>query len=159
MKAAKTFLLLAAVSLLTSPVAAQDAPKTYLKGLDTVKVNISVSQVLVDAGMPGAQLRTQTELQLQQAGLKVDPNSAGPNLYVEITGCRGPGTNNYACYVHVSVNDNVKVLRNEEAIVTQVWGPDLWVFYLPNGVAQTLLDTTKARVDVFLNDWLRANPR
>ena len=159
MKAASTLPMLLVLGLLTSPAAADGQTKTYLKGLDAVKVNVSVSQVLVDAGMPGKQLRTQTELQLRQAGLKVDPNLVGPNLYVEITGCKGPGTNTYACYIHVGVNDNVKVMRNEQAIVTQVWGPDLWVFYLPNGVADTLLQTTKLRVDEFVNDWLAANPR
>jgi hypothetical protein len=159
MKAVTMSLLLLVLGVRASALAADSQPKKYLKGLDTVRVDISVSQALVDAGFPGAKLRTQTELQLRQAGLKVDPNSTGPNLFVEITGCRGPGTNNYACYVHVSVSDNVEVTRNQEAILTQVWGPDLWVFYIAHSLSQTMLDTTKARVDVFLNDWLAANPR
>lgn len=162
MNAARISLLLPAalvLGFLASPAAADGPVKEYLKGLNTVKLTISISQELVDAGMPGAKLRTQTELALRRAGMKVDKNETGSAMQLDITGCKGPGTNVFACCVHISVNDTVKVARNGKDIITQVWGPDLYVLYLPNGVADDLMNTTQARIDLFLNDWLQANPR
>ena len=161
MNARMSLLLPAALVLgfLASPAAADSTVKEYLKGLNTVKLTISISQELVDAGMPGASLRTQTELQLRKAGMTVDAKETGSTLQIEIIGCQGPGTSVYACCVHISVNDTVKVARNGKDIITQVWGPDLYVLYLPNGIAEDLTKTTQARIDLFLNDWLQANPR
>ena len=158
-KTVVTLPLLLILGLGASPAGAQNQPKTWLRGLGSVKVNVSISKVLVDAGVPGAQLRTQTELQLRQAGLIVDPNATDASFTVEIVACRGTGTNNYAAVVHVSAIDTVKVLRNDEAITTPIRGPDLYVLYLVRDIPNTVLDTTKARVDAFLNDWLAANPR
>ena len=159
MKATKTLTVMFALFLIGSIASADDSTKTWLKGLGKVKVSISVANDLVAAGVPGAQLRTQTELQLRQAGLQVDQTLDKPTLYIELTGVRGPGTNNYACYVLLSVSENVKMERNDAAISTLVWGPDLQVLYLVNHIPETLLNSTKERVDTFLNDWLQANPR
>jgi hypothetical protein len=158
MKPAVTLPVLLTLGFFATAVQAADQPLNWLKGLDTVKLNINISKELVDAGAQGQRLRQQTELQLRQAGIKVDP-SAASTVYVEIVGCRGPGTNNFAAVVHISVNDGVEVQRNNEAIITQVWGPDLYVLYLAHSMPKSLLETTEARMSFFLNDWLQANPR
>ena len=152
-----TFFLVA-LALIASKVTAADTVQTQLKGIDTVKLEISISQELVDAGAPGAKIRTMAELQLRKAGLKVDKNSTGPILYITITGCKGPGTENFAVLVNISVNENMKVVRNDTTISSVVWGPDLYLLYLPNGVSQEITDSTEARMNLFVNDWLQANP-
>jgi hypothetical protein len=159
MKTLAAFSLLLALLLVVSPLAAQEAPKPSLKGLAAVKLNISISNSLVEAGVNGARLRSQVELQMRRAGLQVDPSLSEPNLYLEITGVRGPGTSNYACFVSLSLSEAVKMTRNDETITACIWGPDMYVLYLPSNLESSLFQTTGDRVDQLLNDWLRVNPR
>ena len=158
MKAVSTLPLLL-LGILVSPVMAAEVPAIQLTGIDTVKLEITVSKELVDMGFPGARVRTQAELQLRKAGLKVDPKSDGPTVSIDITGVPGPGTNSIACTVQTSVSDTQEVQRNKVLVTAPVWGADLYVLFLSTDISQTLLDTSSARLDLFINDWLEVNPR
>ena len=159
MKTTMTLPFLLALGLFGSSASAQDQPKSWLKGMTAAKVKISMSQALVDAGVQGARLRTQIELRLRNAGLRVDPSLTQPVLYVEITAVRGPGTNAFASYVNVQVSEDVKVARNGQDVFTIIWGPNLHVLYTVRDLENELFVTTTNKIDEFLNDWLGANPR
>jgi hypothetical protein len=159
MRNLKIALFVFVAGCLASPAVAEDAPKDWLKGLTAVKLNISISDVLVEAGAPGAQLRKQIELRLRSAGLQIDPKLEQPVLYLEITGCRGPGTNAYAAYVCLQASENLKVERNAEELFSTVWGPNMMVLFIQRDLADELMKRSLDKVDDFLNDWLRVNPR
>lgn len=160
MKATAILPCLLAICLITSSGSAQETPKAfYLKGLRAVNLKITISKDVVNAGFQGARLRTMAELQLRKAGLQVDRSQEAASMVIDITGVRGPGTNNYAIAISTSVNEDVRLMRNEDAIHTTVWGTDMYILYLPNQVPETVMETAQARIDVFLNDWLQANPR
>ena len=159
MSPAKVLPALLALCLVDSLAAADNPLKASLKALDTVKVQVSISQSLLNIGMTEDRVRTDVELQLRKAGLKVDPALEQPYLWVEAVGVQGPGTDNWACLISVSLYENVKVERNGEEIVAGVWGPAEYVLYLPENVVDEVSSTFTNKIDDFLNDWLRVNPR
>ena len=147
------------LALLASPAAAENAAKPWLNGITAVNLKISMSQALVDGGAQGARLRTQLELKLRSAGIQVDPSLSQPILYVEATGFQVSGTNAFSYFVSLQLSDNVKLDRNGEALFTTIWGPSIMVLYSPRDLDQTIAARAMEKVDEFLNDWLRANPR
>jgi hypothetical protein len=162
MKAAKTMLFLLALSLVSpslSQKASADELKASLKGLRAVKVNISISNALVNGGAPGKRLRTQMELRLRNAGLQVDNSPDQPVLYLEITGFQVSGTNNFAYYVSLQLSEVVKVARNGEDVFATVWGPNQYVLHSLNYFESELFNNAIERTDEFINQWLQANPK
>ncbi len=162
MKTAKTLLLLFAVSwatLVSVQRSSADELKPSLKGLQAVKLNITISNALVQGGAPGQRLRTQMELRLRNAGLQVDSSPGKAVLYLEITGFQVSGTNNFTYYVSLQLFETVKVARNGEDVVATVWGPDMYVLYSLNQFESELFNNAIERTDEFINNWLQANPK
>jgi hypothetical protein len=161
MKTAKTvwFLALSWTLLYSVQAESADVPRPSLKGLRAVKLNISVSNSLVNGGAPGKQLRTQMELRLRNAGLQVDNTLTQPVLYMEVTGFQVNGTNNFAYYVSLQLTEVVKVARNGEDVFATVWGPNIHVLHSLNLFQTELYNNAIERTDEFINNWLQANPR
>ena len=161
MKAAKTVLFLALTwaSLYSVQRASADELKPSLKGLRAVALKISISNSLVNGGAPGSRLRTQMELRLRNAGLQVDNTLSQPVLYMDITGFQVNGTNNFAYYVSLQLQETVKVARNGEDVIATVWGPNMYVLHSLTYFESELYNNAIERTDEFINNWLQANPR
>jgi hypothetical protein len=133
---------------------------TSLKGLDTLFV--MVEQLPTGArsmGLSEDTLRTDVELKLRLAGIRVVPRTEGvklpghPYLYVQVSVTDSA----HAASVDVQLNQDVLMVRNDQF----VYGATTWNVgtTISNPNVQGIRDSVKDRVDEFLNDWLSVNPK
>ncbi len=161
----QAMLCVAAVILIgfaVAPIQAQDSEITRksLRDISGMSVNVeSLSDEAKELGLSVETIRTDVELKLRLAGIRVvtddeDLNLPGmPTLYVNITVPNGTR----AVSMSVQLQQNALLERNNQrAVDVTTW--DVGAVGV-NLTAQDIRDKIKDMVDRFLNAWLSVNPK
>jgi hypothetical protein len=132
-----------------------------LRGI--VSVNVLLEEVAassLDFGVTEDSLRTQVELGLRRNGIKIEPpHHDVPTVYVRLGTLSSPGIH---CYdLEISVFQNVTLVRNP---YITVYGAKTWTqSYMGLLPSRLYADDIRTRLsgllDMFLNDYLTANPK
>jgi len=131
-----------------------------LKSVPGIKVLvIDVPRGATDIGLTTERLQTVTELKLRESGIKIlsqdewNKTPGGPTLVIAVN-IVGVG-----CSIDVSFREIVFVSRQGKAVAipnSETWGRSV------AGTTHTpefVVDREKELLDIFCNDWLKANPR
>jgi hypothetical protein len=117
-----------------------------LTNLTAVRVIVQVSP---DFALAKDAIQTDTELKLRLAGMRVVKDKNAPILSSIVVG------DARAAAVSVVLNERVMVVRNSVTTWTVTWTREE---VISQANAQATRGFVKDLVDVFLNDWLEANP-
>jgi hypothetical protein len=140
-----------------------------LTGLAGVQVLVEKLEKDVEQdGLEYSAVQTDVELKLQAAGIKAltqeEDNKADgmPFLYVKVGTLKLTGLPNYIYVIEVNLEENVLLIRGKNLRV--VTGCTTWKAQGIFGVigspdVRSLRDNIKDKVDSFINDWMKANPK
>ena len=145
------------------------SPLTYkqraLQGIKGVGVVVVLSDDAVKAGLLKSQVQTDVELKLRRDGIKVLSQAEyGPILHINVFAMAmqsvdKQNTLGYVCFVNSALFEVVQILRSGKSIEASTWrtigivyGPqDKFSSYVRRHISDSL--------DMFLNDYLAANPK
>jgi hypothetical protein len=136
-----------------------------LAGLQRIEVVIEKQQTeLESVGLTAAALRTDVELKLRLAGIKVitpaDAVVPGfPALYVNVLAVTGPEP--WAWETHVALLQKVRLDRDQTIVVYNAvtwWDASVGIVG-SSGIARVVRNATKDLVDKFINAYLSVNPK
>ena len=130
-----------------------------LKGITSLLVLIEgLDQGAAKLGLTADSIRTDVELKLRLAGIKIlstkDRVVGNPCLYINVSVME----NGLAANASVEFDQDVRLDRD-----TSIWltGATTWesAVLISNPSARGVRDHIKDKIDLFLNAWLRANPK
>jgi hypothetical protein len=126
--------------------------KYGLRGISAVSVVIeNLSPRAAKNGLTQDAIRTDVELRLRMAGMKVVPlDQPVPYIYVNVN------VADYATNVRVDLNQELLLTRTASMVLGTTWSAGS---VGSNPSADTIRSTIKDLVDQFLNEWLKQNPR
>lgn len=155
--------LVALILLLPSASQALTFQQNVLVGLEGVNVVVSpLDSTVRHLGLTESQIQTDVELRLQKAGVRVltvkeqVETPGGPFLYVTVTaniwrGCR-------AYTVLVELYETVTLVRGFQTAGV-IWKKGVIRTSTKIPKERSIRDTLSDVVDVFINDYLAANPK
>jgi hypothetical protein len=163
---AMNLLLALAISLATIAPQSTSAERESLAGFSSMDVVIEgLGDEALATGLSTDQLKTDVELKLRLAGIKVKVTSEQlPSfLYVRITYLRGLTTQGrplgFDCMVEVQFKQFATLLLNNKLMMVPTW----YVGSLINGPEDTaqsrIRQLVRDKVDQFINDYLSVNPK
>ena len=136
-------------------------PTQSLSGIRTVHVVVDISGT--NFGVTEDQMRTDIELKLRLAGMRVDQESKAVvsigATVLETKGTAGRSLGGVA-YIDISLIQSVMLYRDPTIVAgaltwthgTLIAGPD-------ETMREQIRNAVKDEVDIFLNAWLSANPK
>ncbi len=152
-------------------VSAQDLEqekRAVLRGLQGCAVGVNDLRPEIErAGLTTKQLQTDTELKFRMAGIKVLSGEDGQKVkdqvdiftnasFFSLNANVGTGGGGYIYNISVSLLEPVQLMRNGDNVWAVTWQKG----YL--GITFDLSDIrqkVKDQVDIFINDYLAANPK
>jgi hypothetical protein len=129
-----------------------------LKGIKTVNVKVAV----LPDGVEEETLRTTLELALTTAGLTVLPqdqySDTVPTIILRVSSIKEPGGRFYATDIALACLDNVSNQRMLSVFSAVIWSNDVLQLL---GVIDSsrIIEGERKLIDLFLNDYLQANPK
>ncbi len=145
------------------------SPLTYkqraLQGIKGVGVVVVLSDDAVKAGLLKSQVQTDVELKLRRDGIKVlSQTEYGPILQINVFALALQSvdkqhTVGYACSVDLSLFESVQIIRSGEIIQASTWRM-CGILHAPQGIFSSYVRRhISDTLDMFLNDYLAANPK
>ena len=166
----KLMIVLLFIMVFVTDVNAQELSEGVqsLKGIKGVFVIIEkLTPDIEKDGLTKNQIQTDVELKLRLAGIKVlteeesfkEPGS--PLLYITVNALKIEALSAYSFSIGVSLKQDVNLTRNSEIKNYHVatWGIEIVGFTAKNSVVNDIRDYVKNLEDMFLNDYLTANPK
>jgi hypothetical protein len=152
------------MALSVSPIAADDFEhdRRTLKGIQSMAV--WVVELDPDAGLTVDQIRTDVELKLRLAGIKIDPRS-NVRLCIKIVALLGETvsgrpTGNYCFYVHVGFEQMAYLARDLSVLtIAETWSVGGVVTGSSSPFKVRCRETVRGFVDNFVNAYLSVNPK
>ncbi|MFI5368265.1 MAG: hypothetical protein ACHQ1F_04555 [Spirochaetia bacterium] len=134
-----------------------------LKGIRTVHaVVFDLSDDLVRDGVQKESIRTTLEAGLTAAGLNVlaqdQYDDTAPTITVRVSAIREPNGRFYAIDIVLACVDNVSSSRIAGPFSAAIWSNDV-LELLGKVDLSRVVEGEKKLVDLFLNDYLEANPK
>ena len=161
-----------AIAIIIAPTpclgADNENTRATLAGLSEFVVAVGVSDAFQKIGLDSLEIRTEVELKLRQAGIRVVPPTAkysGPSLVVNVS---GTGDVSRLCFfLEVGVRQWVRLVgpeftRKKDKVYERI---DTWTWNRVGGVTSDnagvalVRGTVREGVDAFLNAYLAANPK
>ena len=148
-------------------VAAQEMERESLKGLKGVQVLVELLRPDVEGrGVSKDSIKTDVELRLRQSGIKVYANSredrslAKAYLYINLNSMAGTAntTGLFAACIEVHLNQWMRSQVNGQELKGSTWSLGMVVTIGVNNLRE-LRDDVMDLVDVFIYDYLAANPK
>lgn len=142
---------------------AGEAEIPVLRGLKEVFVDVEDLDFRVErVGLSTDHLRTDAELKLKRAGIKVLSEKVSmrtpeiPQLYIMVK-VLGTSSGDYAAHIRLELRETVSLVRNADTeVFTSTWATGRF------GVTQSLSDVRKqeqALLDKFITEYMAANPK
>ena len=130
-----------------------------LRGISAVRVVVEdVDSDAAKDGLTTEQLRTDVELRLRRAGLKVDSeNYLLPYVYVRVQTINNEGL--YACGVEVSLTQWVTAKISHADVLAKTWSVNGIAIVGASKMSAGVRGNVADFVDKFLNAWLEVNPK
>jgi hypothetical protein len=159
--ALRNFALVTVFVSVLCPLSAADR-WTSLKGLSAVMVIVdNLSPDLERAGITKDQLVIDIQLKLRQDGIKVEDSLLLPRLHVSVHDTYAKSQAIFGYHINLDLLPEVIPLRQPE---TGVFWAETWAAFsnglISEGIARTKIrEVTSGLVDLFLNDYLAANPK
>ena len=158
--------LLITISLsggIATTIRADDAEISVLRGLKEVFVDVEDLDFRVErVGLTTEHLRTDAELKLKRAGIKVQSEKesmktpGSPQLHIMVK-VLGTSTGNYAAHIRIELREAVSLVRHPGMeVFTSTWTTGKF------GVTQSLTDVREqeqALLDTFIAEYIAANPK
>lgn len=134
-----------------------------LKGIKTVNITVAdVSDDLVKDGVDSETVRTTLEAALRGAGLTVLPrdhyDDAHPTITVQVSSIKEPNGRFYAADIVLACLENVSDRRTAGMFSAIIWTRDL-LQLLGKVDLGRVVEGEKKLIDLFLEDYLQANPK
>lgn len=155
--------LVVGLGLLLLPVFAwaqgSAAQRATLKGVNTVEVVVEAMDPVAERdGLTRAQLQTDVEERLRQAGITVGPTLTG-HLYVNVDTVKGEHGQTYAYNVSVQYIQQIALARDPKApIFAPTWDTGGVGMIAANRLSEVRQDVTNY-VDQFIKAYLEQNPK
>lgn len=149
-----------AIVIWNSFVLAQDQERrAILRGLQGCRVIVEDLDPEIERdGLTKEQLQTDTELKLRMAGIKVlSREELGPFFYLNVQVMKLLSSRDYIYHISVCLKEHVLPVRNGDIIWGATWQGSGFF-----GITHNLTDIrqcAKDMVDIFINDYLAANPK
>ena len=148
---------------IATTIRASDAEIPVLRGLKEVLVHVEDLDFRVErVGLTTDHLRTDAELKLKMAGIKVQSEKESmekvgiPQLHI-IVKVLGTSSGNYAAHIRLELREAVDLVRHPGVeVFTSTWTTGRF------GVTQSLSDVRKqeqALLDKFITEYIAANPK
>lgn len=131
-----------------------------LKGIKIIKVLVTLSPELIDAGLSAEDLKTDTELKLKMAGVEVvNSEKADGYLYVTVTGFKSWALGG-AVYRHdLQLRQWVSLLSNPNTTCYAPTWTDGSVSLAKFNDLSSLYENLGGSVNKFVKDYLAVNPK
>ena len=136
-----------------------------LKGIKDIGVVVVLADDAVKAGLLKSQVQTDVELKLRRNGIKVLSQAEyGPILQINviavpIQSADKQHTFSYACSVDFALHEYVQIIRSGEIILGSTWRMS-GILHAPQDVFSSYVRRhISDSLDMFLNDYLAANPK
>ncbi|HZT32542.1 MAG TPA: hypothetical protein VFA33_21820 [Bryobacteraceae bacterium] len=155
------------VLLLASPLLADDneAARWSLRGIEAVDVVIpDLDEAAQNAGITSEQLRTDVELKLRMAGIKVQSDlrirSGMPRLCVGLV-MLDDRAGGYSAMITVELEQQVQLVRMPEkgVILATTWSVLTVATVGSSNAVRYIREGIRDKVDRFVNAYLSANPK
>lgn len=136
-----------------------------LQGIKGVGVVVVLSDDAVKAGLLKSQVQTDVELKLRRDGIKVLSQAEyGPILHINVFALALQSvdkqhTLGYVCCVKYELQEYVKIMRSGEIILASTWNMISIVHGPPDTFSSQVRRHISDFLDMFLNDYLAANPK
>ena len=148
---------------IATTIRASDAEIPVLRGLKEVLVHVEDLDFRVErVGLTTDHLRTDAELKLKMAGIKVQSEKESmetvgiPQLHI-IVKVLGTSSGNYAAHIRLELRETVDLVRHPGVeVFTSTWTTGRF------GVTQSLSDVRKqeqALLEKFITEYITANPK
>lgn len=142
-----------------------------LEGIDTLYVEVLLTENPIVGALSESQVRTDVELKLRRNGFKVvslqdyEDGPLMPVLKISITSI--PITDVYkanqtyaiASYIDVSLSQYVRLLKTNKLILGDTWDSGYLATVVPREYPQNTRSIVSDKIDEFMNDYLAANPK
>ena len=147
------------LSNLNDPLRAEIGSAAFsLRGIESMDLAVEGLGAAAKAiGLTKQQLQTDVELKMRTAGVKVD-DSAGPYLYLNVGVVHSGATGRVAFSITLKFRQMGTFLDGYEGHGT-TWDKNSFGMSGERGAARYIRESVGDRVDEFLNDYLKANPR
>ena len=141
-----------------------------LKGIEGVYVLIeSLPPVTKELGITKELVKTEVELKLRLAGIRIDSReellkvatTATTYLYVNLNTISYTvgGVNIYAFNISISLSDKVHIARNSMYTLAETWRDGILMISTKDNGLRKIREGLKRLLDTFLNDYLAVNPK
>lgn len=169
---ARVTLLVLITALVSPALADSEFERATLKGL--TGVNVLVEKLHADVereGLAQSTLRTDVELKLRQAGIRVltekemlaTPTRGAPYLYLTVGATKGTGTlaGVYSLYIRLELRQSVILERNPSitSVGVTTWDSTAHLGIVPVHSLSAVRGIVRDAVDEFINAYLAANPK
>lgn len=156
------FLFLVCLALPNQIFPQSDPEQESLKGFDTLKVVVEhLEPDLEQAGLTRDQIQTDVEIKLRRAGFIVKGKNEVffPYIYLYIQLTSFEKNSGFAFNIAISLKQEVSLSRNKSvSLLSATWDTNI-TGYLPKSDVGKLREAILAQVDLFINDYLKANGR
>ncbi len=154
------FFIILPLLVFTKTVSGQEAT---LRGLAGVMVRVDINDILINDGLTKSRIRSDVELKLQEAGIKIFTdkewrNTEGhPQLFIQVTG-RKVHDDNWKFYtfaINIQLLQDVYIIRKNQ---TELHQASTWlIMRADRGYIGDIRLRIKELVDSFSTDFLSAN--
>jgi hypothetical protein len=127
-----------------------------LRGIKSIEVVVE-HLTNNESGPSEGQIKSDVELKLRLAGIKLISPGKDGFLYVRI-GCRHINNYVYSVNIIVQYKQPVYLMRNQSSSIGATWESGSFG-YIGSQKIDSLRDAIKDIIDLFLNDYLTANPK
>jgi|SRR5579862_4487472 len=142
---------------------ASDDPsdRRTLRGITTIIVVIEeLEPAAIADGLTVSQLRTDVELRLRMAGLKVLDSYAPGTPYLHVVPALLKAPDQYAYSCKLEFLQTVTVESNREVLITDTWSAGKFgLIGPPSNMVSKIRSTFADLVDKFINAYLSVNPK
>jgi hypothetical protein len=164
MKMIRLFSVVSLMLLAASVSSAQSFQRAGLQGVNAMKVVIEdLLPETADTGLTVEQLRADVELRLRKSGIRVvdESDAAAPWLYLQLPAFKNKQFNFYAASVSLEFRrlGTFGTGKEQVSVLASVWSNSMLTVQPSRDFRTTARDIVAQIVDMFINDYLAANPK
>ncbi|MFC1489811.1 hypothetical protein ACFL6K_01245 [Candidatus Latescibacterota bacterium] len=137
-----------------------------LKGLKSVFVIVeALSSDVEKDGLKQSQIKTEVELKLRMAGIKVQNEDEwfnepwAPFLQVSVTPLKNEAISNYSYSFGVSLYQYVVLTSDTDIIIPAITWQSISLGIVGSRNVAIIRNLVEEKIDMFINDYLTANPK